>query len=97
MVSTGLSEVIGSWKMKPISLARISSSSLLVSGTRSRPSNMIWPATMRPGGIAISFRIDIAVTVLPQPDSPTTQSVSPLLMVMSTPSTAWTMPSSVAK
>ncbi|MGY4380203.1 hypothetical protein ACVWZ3_007842 [Bradyrhizobium sp. i1.3.6] len=26
MVSTGLSEVIGSWKMKPISLALISSS-----------------------------------------------------------------------
>ena len=52
---------------------------------------------MRPGGMAISCRIDIAVTVLPQPDSPTTQSVSPLLMVMSTPSTALRMPSSVAK
>ncbi len=32
---------------------------------------------MRPGGIAISFSIVIAVTVLPQPDSPTTPSVSP--------------------
>ena len=96
-MSTGLSEVIGSWKMKPISLALMSSSSLLVSGTRSRPSNRIWPSTMRPGGIAISFRIDIAVTVLPQPDSPTTQSVSPLLSAMSTPSTACSMPSSVEK
>ena len=27
---------------------------------------------MRPGGIAISFSTDSAVTVLPQPDSPTT-------------------------
>jgi hypothetical protein len=52
---------------------------------------------MRPGGIAISFRIDMAVTVLPQPDSPTTQSVSPLLIAMSTPSTACSMPSSVEK
>jgi peptide/nickel transport system permease protein len=41
--------------------------------------------------------LDIAVTVLPQPDSPTTQSVSPLLSVMSMPSTACSMPSSVAK
>ena len=32
---------------------------------------------MRPGGIAISFSTVIAVTVLPQPDSPTTPSVSP--------------------
>ena len=35
---------------------------------------------MRPGGIAISFSTDIAVTVLPQPDSPTTPSVSPRSM-----------------
>ena len=37
------------------------------------------PATILPGGIAISFSTDIAVTVLPQPDSPTTPSVSPRL------------------
>ena len=35
------------------------------------------PPAMRPGGMAISFRTDSAVTVLPQPDSPTTPSVSP--------------------
>ena len=35
------------------------------------------PSTMRPGGIWISFSTVIAVTVLPQPDSPTTPSVSP--------------------
>ena len=32
---------------------------------------------MRPGGIAISFSTVSAVTLLPQPDSPTTPSVSP--------------------
>ena len=32
---------------------------------------------MRPGGMAISFSTESAVTVLPQPDSPTTPSVSP--------------------
>ena len=32
---------------------------------------------MRPGGLGISRRIDSAVTLLPQPDSPTMPSVSP--------------------
>ena len=32
---------------------------------------------MRPGGIGMSLMTDSAVTVLPQPDSPTTPSVSP--------------------
>src|SRR5262245_26028182 len=67
------------------------------SGTRSRPCQRIWPATMRPGGIGTSFKIDMAVTVLPQPDSPTTPTVSPRAIVRSTPSTACTMPSSVLK
>src|SRR5262245_12663768 len=67
------------------------------SGTRSRPCQRIWPATMRPGGIGTSLRTDMAVTVLPQPDSPTTPSVSPRAMLRSTPSTACTMPSSVWK
>ena len=55
------------------------------------------PATIRPGGIWISFSTVIAVTVLPQPDSPTTPRVSPRSMVRSTPSTARTMPSSVSE
>ena len=55
-----------------ISLLRMPFISSARSGTRSRPCQRIWPATMRPGGIGISFSTDIAVTVLPQPDSPTT-------------------------
>src|SRR5262245_22028799 len=80
-----------------ISLARMPFIASGGSGTRSRPRHRIWPATMRPGGIGTSFKIDMAVTVLPHPDSPTTPKVSPLATVRSTPSTACTMPSSVAK
>src|SRR3984893_8490018 len=65
--------------------------------TRSRPCQRISPPTICPGGIAISLSTESAVTVLPHPDSPTTPRVSPLSMVRSTPSTARTMPSSVAK
>jgi hypothetical protein len=35
------------------------------------------PPTMRPGGEAMSRRIESDVTLLPLPDSPTTASVSP--------------------
>jgi hypothetical protein len=58
---------------------------------RSRPSNWIWPSTIRPGGIAISFRTDIAVTVLPRRIADDAER-SPLLILMSTPSTALKMP-----
>ncbi|GAA5502917.1 hypothetical protein Dxin01_02664 [Deinococcus xinjiangensis] len=40
---------------------------------------------------------DKLVTLLPEPDSPTTASVSPLLMWKVTPSTLFTTPSSVLK
>ena len=41
--------------------------------------------------------IDIAVTDLPQPDSPTTPRRSPAFTLKETPSTAFTTPSSVEK
>ncbi len=40
---------------------------------------------------------DDAVTLLPQPDSPTSPTVWPGLMEIETPSTARTMPSKVKK
>ena len=55
-----------------ISFARILLISAAPSGTRSRPCQRISPSTILPGGIAISFSTESAVTVLPQPDSPTT-------------------------
>jgi hypothetical protein len=76
-VSTGLSDVIGSWKIIEISLprsARIPASSI---ASRSLSSNRSFPETILPGGDAISRRMDSAVTLLPHPDSPTTASVSP--------------------
>src|SRR4029077_507358 len=80
-----------------ISLLRMPFMSCAGSGIRSRPCQRIWPATMRPGGIGTSFNTDMAVTVLPQPDSPTTPTVSPRAIVRSTPSTACSIPSSVSK
>ena len=53
----------------------------------SRPSNRIWPAVGRS-----SRRMQRPVVVLPQPLSPTRPSVSPRLIVKSTPSTAFTSP-----
>ena len=54
------------------------------------------PPTMRPGR-PMSRRIDSAVMLLPQPDSPTTPSVSPSSIEKLTPSTALTTPSWVKK
>jgi hypothetical protein len=48
-------------------------------------------------GFGLRLRIDIIVTLLPQPDSPTTPRVSPGLTLNETPSTALTIPSSVLK
>ena len=95
-VKTGLSEVIGSWKIIEMSLPRTSRRSSSGSVTRSRPSSRIWPATIRPGRL-MSPRMDMAVMLLPQPDSPTTPSVFPSPMVKLIPSTALTVPSCVKK
>src|SRR6266545_3009146 len=57
---------------------------------------MIWPPTMRPG-FGTMRRMDCAVTVLPQPDSPTTPSVRPRASEYVKPSTARTVPSSSTK
>src|SRR5699024_5332947 len=52
-----------------------------------------WPPTILPGR-STSCRIERAITLFPQPDSPTTANVSPRRMVRLTPSTAFTTPSS---
>src|SRR5437867_3848760 len=67
------------------------------SSSRSRPSKITRPPTVCPGGDAIRRRIDSDVTLLPQPDSPTTASVSPRSTENDTPSTARTTPSRVKK
>src|SRR5215472_9977513 len=80
-----------------ISLLRILCMSCGPSGTMSLPRQRIRPSTMRPGGVGMSLSTDIAVTDLPQPDSPTKPNVSPRSTARSTPSTACTVPSSEEK
>src|SRR2546428_11739558 len=77
-----------------MSLPRISRTSSSDIVTMSSPRKRIWPLTIRPGSCT-RRRIDSAVTLLPQPDSPPMPSVSPGKRSKLTPSTACTTPSSV--
>ncbi len=80
ILSTGLSEVIGSWKTMEIWLPRIFRSSFSSMVVRSRPSKMMLPPTIRPGGSGMRRMIESALTLLPQPLSPTRPRVSPFWM-----------------
>src|SRR5512132_80724 len=91
IVSTGFRLVIGSWKIiaicRPLS-PRISRSFIL---SRSRPSKRAVPERTRPAR-GSSPSSASAVTLLPQPDSPTIPSVSPGEISNEIPLTAWTSP-----
>src|SRR6266567_2394969 len=76
---------------------RSSRSSAWVSLRRSTPSKRISPPAMRPGGCGTNPMIDSAVTLLPQPDSPTMPSVRPAAIEKLTPSTAGNSPLSTVK
>ena len=77
MVKTGLSAVIGSWKIKPISAPRTRRISGSDSASRSRPLKRDAGRQLSVPARCTSRMIDIAVTDLPLPDSPTRPSVSP--------------------
>jgi hypothetical protein len=77
IVNTGLSDVIGSWKIIATSLPRKSRISFFFSLSRSRPLNIAVPLTIRPGGCGIRPSRASVDTLLPEPDSPTIPSVSP--------------------
>ena len=77
-----------------ISAPRISRSASSLRCTMSRPRKLIGPSTMRAGSSSRRM-MDFAVTLLPEPDSPTMPSVSPGRSVKLTPSTARTTPASV--
>ena len=72
----GLSEPSGSWKIIAISAPRILRISSGVSAVRSRPPNSIEPPVMRPLRARI-LRIAAATVDLPEPDSPTSPTISP--------------------
>ena len=55
---------------------------------RSSPSKTIRPVAISPGGMVIRRMIERAVTLFPQPDSPTKPNVSPRLIANDTRSTA---------
>ena len=84
-------EVMGSWKIMAIRSPR---RRRRASGGRVRrscpPKSMVPPATWPLGGRSPST--DRAVTLLPQPDSPTRPTMVPRGTVRSTPSTAGTRP-----
>ena len=73
-VKTGLSEVMGSWKIMDMRLPRVASTSLSERASTSVSRSRMLPVTMRPGR-SMSRITERAVTDLPQPDSPTTPSV----------------------
>src|SRR5882724_5438900 len=75
MVSTGLRLVIGSWKIIATSLPRTSRIAGSGSVKRSRPASLMLPS-MRPFSCGMSRMTDSAVTLLPEPDSPTIATVS---------------------
>src|SRR5690606_4346780 len=94
--STGLRVVNGSWKIMAMRLPRQRRSSRSDLPARFSPNSRISPATMRPG-CGTKPMMDRAVMLLPQPDSPTTPTVSPGYSWKLTPSTALTTPRSVKK
>ena len=59
------------------------------------PSNSAVPSNLAFGPRVSPISV-IAVTDLPEPDSPTIATISPAATENETPSTAWTTPSSVA-
>src|SRR3954470_7075793 len=85
-VLRGFSDEYGSWKIICISRRRLLSSPPLIEAI-SRPLNVIEPDV---GSTRRSSRR--AVVDLPQPDSPTSPSVSPRMTSKDTPSTALTAP-----
>ena len=74
MVSTGLRLVIGSWKIIEILSPRTLRISSSGSAKRSRPSRRITPST-RLFAAGRSRMTESAVTLLPEPDSPTMATV----------------------
>jgi len=79
---SGLREVMGSWKIIPISFPRIdliSSSGIESRSSLSTPSleKKIFPFLYRAVFDGSNLRIDNAVTDLPEPDSPTMARISP--------------------
>ena len=101
MRKTGLSDVMGSWKIIEIMLPRrccmCSCVILVMSYALSPRFRRIAPETIWPCGRCRSCMSESEVTDLPQPDSPTTPTTLPCGTSKLTPSTLRTVPLSVKK
>src|SRR5882724_11952524 len=86
-VKQGLRLVIGSWKIMAMSLPMIRRRARAERPSRSVPAKIKRSAVTRPGQ-GISPMTASMLTLLPEPDSPTTPTISPESSVMSRPSTA---------
>ena len=92
---TGLSAVIGSWKIIAIPVPQVSRTCSRGSDEISWPSNTTVPVRVAVGA---SNPIDARDnTVLPEPDSPTMPMLSPAAISRETPFTACRFPRLVAK
>src|ERR671936_2957805 len=96
IVSTGFRLVIGSWKIIAICRPRTRRSARWLRLRRSRPSKRAVPERTRPARGSRPRRAR-AVTLLPQPDSPTIPRVSPGPMSNEIPFTACPVPPPVQK
>ena len=96
-LSTGLRELIGSWKIIEISVPRTPSSAFSFSDSRLRSPYQTSPSVTSPGGSGTRPITESALTLFPDPDSPTMASVSPSWSVYVTPSTAGSAPALVLK
>ena len=91
MVNTGFSAVCGSWRIIDILWPRIRRTSGIRIRTTSSPSSRMRPPTMRAAS-GSNRSSESAVMLLPDPDSPTSPSVSPSRIWKLTPSTARVTP-----
>ena len=80
---TGLSEVMGSWKIIAMALPRRARNAGACNCSRFWLCRKTWPPRTEIAG-GNSPMMDSASRLLPEPDSPTTPSTSPLFKVMST-------------
>ena len=95
ILMTGLRAVIGSWKTMATRLPRRPRSCRGVSFEMALSATIVSPVIRAVFGS--SPRAVVAVTDLPEPDSPTRATTSPGLTARETPLTAWTRPNSVRK
>src|SRR5262245_34852804 len=93
--NTGLSELIGSCRIIATLRPRMRVMSASGLARRSSPSRRTWPPTIRAAGRGWSRTRLRHVMLLPEPDSPTSPSVSPSARLNDTPSTARITPQRV--